>query len=387
MILTAILRPRVETREEGSTESLEQDRVSSGRGPVILSVRMRMSLNDRGGINLTGWGTKATAALAGAALLLSLWGLQTGWGANRQADQISEQMERLQSDQAPPKLEQARADAVDIRGRPDDLPGPITRRRPETVVVHLETVEVEGKLQDGATSTYWTFNGTVPGPMIRARVGDTVEIHLKNSPTSTQVHSIDLHAVNGPGGGAVSTQVKPGGEKVFRFQALNPGLFVYHCASPHIPTHIAMGMYGMILIEPAEGLPQVDHEFYLMQGERYTTGQPGTTGHHEYNGAALLAEQPSFVLFNGAYQALTGEVFDTLHREGGSAVDHNVQTTLIPSGGAAWMEFTIQAPGNYMLVDHAITRAVNKGAMAVITAEGPPVPEVYDGPVEPGSGH
>jgi len=113
---------------------------------------------------------------------------------------------------------------------------PLGRAAPATVRVDLETVEVVAEVEKGETFTYWTFGGTVPGPMIRVRVGDSVELHLKNSASSVLVHSIDLHAVNGPGGGATATQTNPGKESVVTFKALNPGLYVYHCATAPIPT-------------------------------------------------------------------------------------------------------------------------------------------------------
>src|SRR3989304_3294108 len=87
-----------------------------------------------------------------------------------------------------------------------------------------------------------------PGPMLRVRVGDTLEVHLTNETSSSFSHSIDLHAVNGPGGGAVFTQTTPGSETSFSFQALNPGLYVYHCATPSVAQHISNGMYGLILV-------------------------------------------------------------------------------------------------------------------------------------------
>src|SRR6266545_2505996 len=161
---------------------------------------------------------------------------------------------------------------------PDDLPGPLHRSNPEKVRVDLETVELQARLADGVSFTYWTFNGKVPGPFVRVRVGDTVEVHLKNSEKSTLNHSVDFHAVTGPGGGAIMTQTGPGKENSFMFKALNPGLFVYHCATPMVAMHIANGMYGMILVEPEGGLPKVDREFYVMQGEIYTAEKMGTHG-------------------------------------------------------------------------------------------------------------
>ncbi len=304
----------------------------------------------------------------------------------------------------------ARADAVAITRDATDLPAPVARTAPRTVRVNMETVEVTGKLADGITYTYWTFDGTVPGPMVRARVGDTVELHLKNNPGSVNVHSIDLHAVTGPGGGAVVTQIKPGEEKVFSFKALNPGVFVYHCASPHIPTHIAMGMYGLIVIEPEGGFSPVDKEFYVVQGELYTEGERGAKGHLAYDGTKLFNEAPNFVVFNGAPLALTGDrvmkakvgekirifignagpnlvsslhvigvIFDKVYPEAASEAVSNVQTTLVPAGGATVVEFTPKVPGDYLMVDHAISRAIDKGAVAILSVEGAENKEIFSG--------
>jgi nitrite reductase (NO-forming) len=312
---------------------------------------------------------------------------------------------------AQPVVPPAAADAVNVVKDPADLPAPIARKGAEKVMVHLTTKEVKGYLDDGTTYTYWTFDGSVPGPMLRARVGDTVELHIKNDASSTMAHSIDLHAVTGPGGGAVATQVAPGEEKQVTFKAMNPGVYVYHCATPHIPTHIANGMYGLIVIEPEGGLPKVDREFYLMQGDIYTTQPRGTQGHLGYNAQLARDERPTFVVFNGKAAGLTkehamhakvgervrifvgvggpnltssfhmiGEIFDEVHAEGASEAQHNVQTTLIPAGGAAWVEFTIDVPGAYTLVDHSISRAIDKGAVAQIVVEGAANPEIFDVP-------
>lgn len=317
-----------------------------------------------------------------------------------------------------PAVQPAVADARPISADPAAIPGPVGRREPTTVRVDLETREVNGRLADGITYRYWTYNGTVPGPMLRVRQGDTVELHIKNAADSGMNHSIDLHAVTGPGGGAVGTQVKPGEEKVLRFKAMNPGVYVYHCATPYIPAHIANGMYGLIVVEPPEGLAPADREFYVMQGEFYTDLKPGQTGHANYDGEALAAEEPNFVVFNGAFQALTGEkamrakvgdririfignggpnlissfhvigeIFDKVHKEGASEATRNVQTTLVPAGGAAWVEFTVDVPGTYALVDHSISRALGKGAVAQIVVEGDPKPEIFDAPGADGNSH
>jgi nitrite reductase (NO-forming) len=293
--------------------------------------------------------------------------------------------------------------AVSISRDPMDLPPPIGKRPPKLVRVDLETIETEGKLSDGVTYTYWTFDGKVPGPFIRVRVGDTVEVHIKNNKKSVMVHSVDFHAVTGPGGGAVFTQVSPGGEKVFTFKALNPGLFVYHCATPMVANHISNGMYGLILVEPEGGLTPVDREFYVMQGELYTKGPFGQQGHQEFNVEKLLAETPEYIVFNGAVGALTqdhplkakvgetvriffgvggpnhisslhliGEIFDRVYNQASLTAPPltNVQTTVVPPGGATMVELKLQVPGRYILLDHAISR-MERGLMGFLIVEGP----------------
>jgi nitrite reductase (NO-forming) len=301
------------------------------------------------------------------------------------------------------------ADAVRVAKDPADIPGPITRTSPEHVVVELETVELDGWIDEETTFRFWTFNGTVPGPMIRVREGDTVEIRLKNDESSHMPHNIDLHSVIGPGGGAHATTVAPGDEAAFEFKALYPGLYIYHCAVPHIPTHVGHGMYGLILVEPEAGLPEVDKEFYIVQGDFYTDLRPNRGGHAQWDGESLWQERPNYVLFNGMFAGATGEhtmkaevgdrvrlfvgngvpnlvssfhmiggVIDVLHREGQAEATHNVETTLIPAGGSSWMEFNMDVPGTYVLVDHSLGRALDKGAIATIEVEGPDNPEIFN---------
>lgn len=292
---------------------------------------------------------------------------------------------------------------------PPAVPPPV-RRGPARVLVTLETTEVTGVLADGVRYTFWTFGGTVPGPMIRVRVGDEIELRLRNSRRSSQIHSIDLHAVTGPGGGAVLTQVAPGREAAFRWKALNPGLYVYHCASPHIPTHIAHGMYGLILVEPEGGLPRVDREYYVMQGEFYTRGAFGERGLQAYASDKARAGQPEYVVFNGRVGALAGnggltamvgerlrlfvgnggpnlvsafhvigEIFDRVYPGGGvgGPPNANVQTTLVPPGGAAIVEFRVEVPGTYLLVDHSIFR-IDRGAVGTLTVRGRARPGIFE---------
>jgi nitrite reductase (NO-forming) len=310
--------------------------------------------------------------------------------------------------------------AADIILHPANIPAPVGNRGPEKVVVELETVELTGKLADGTTFKYWTFNGTVPGPFIRVRTGDTVEVHLKNLPDSMMAHSVDFHAVTGPGGGAVVTQTMPGDETMFTFKALNPGLYVYHCATPMVAHHIANGMYGLILVEPEGGLPPVDREFYVMQGELYTAQPYGTSGMLTDDVTKLLNENPEYFVFNGAAMGLTseehmlranvgetvriffgvggpnftssfhviGEIFDRVYDQASitSSPLTDVQTTLVPPGGATMVEFKLDVPGRYILVDHALSR-LERGLAAFLMVEGDPNLEIFDGTVTPGSGH
>jgi nitrite reductase (NO-forming) len=273
----------------------------------------------------------------------------------------------------------------------------------------LEAVEVEGQLADGTTYTYLTFNGQVPGPFVRVRIDDTVELHLKNRSTSQLTHSIDLHAVTGPGGGAVLTQAPPGEEKVFTFKAIKPGLFVYHCATAMIAEHIAGGMYGLILVEPKEGLPRVDREFYVMQGEVYTHQPFGEYGLQRLDRNKLLAEGPEYVVLNGSVGALTkeyplqakvgetlriffgvggpnlissfhviGEHFDRVYDQASltSPPVTNVQTTSVAPGGATVVELKVEVPGRFLLVDHALSR-LERGLLGFLQVEGTQQPELF----------
>ena len=294
-------------------------------------------------------------------------------------------------------------DAADIVHDPGDLPGPIGSRPAQVVRVDFETVELKGRLDDGTTYVYWTFNGKVPGPFVRVRVGDTVEVHLKNAADSVMMHSVDFHAATGPGGGADFTQTAPGEESIVTFQALKPGIYVYHCATPSVAHHITSGMYGMILVEPEGGLPQVDREFYVMQGELYTVEPFGTKGDMEMDYDKLSSERPEYFFFNGAVGALTkshplyanagdtvriffgvggpnytssfhviGEIFDHVYAFGSVTTPPttNVQTVTVPPGGATIVDFKIDRGGHYVLVDHALSRA-ERGLAGYLIVDGP----------------
>ena len=300
---------------------------------------------------------------------------------------------------------------------PADVPAPITRTEPAQVSLELTAKEVIAEMAPGVFVNYWTYNGAVPGPMFRVREGDTVTLTLRNDPTSIHHHNIDLHAVTGPGGGATVTMVAPGESKTFTFKALNPGLYVYHCATPNVANHMTHGMYGLILVEPEGGMPAVDREFYVMQGEYYAKGGMGRTGLQLFDAQAMLAGNPTYVTFNGKVdgigermQATTGEtvriyfgnggvnlissfhvigeIFDRVYPEASltSAPHTDIQTTIVPAGGATVTEFRLDVPGSYVLVDHALART-DKGAWGKLIVSGPEDKTVFDGVESDGHDH
>ena len=312
--------------------------------------------------------------------------------------------------------------ATDVAQNPYAVGEPVGERGPKHINYDLRTTELEGKLSNGgSTYRYWTFDDKVPGPFLRIRQGDTVTVNLTNDPSSINIHSIDFHAVTGPGGGAAVTQVAPGETKSFTFTALNPGLYVYHCATPMVAQHISNGMYGMILVEPEGGLPPVDREFYVMQGELYTAQKHGSRGLQEFSLDKLLDEKPEHLMFNGTMSALTetyameanvgetvriyfgvggpnltssfhviGEIFDRVYELASltSPPLEDVQTTLVPPGGAAMVEFQVDYPGRYILVDHALSR-LEKGLAGFLVVKGEADPQVFrsDEAVDHASGH
>lgn len=311
--------------------------------------------------------------------------------------------------------EDADGEVADIVRDPGDLPEPIGQRQPEVVKVELETVELKGRLDNGTSYEFWTFNRKVPGPLIRVRVGDTVEVTLKNNENSVVMHSVDFHAATGPGGGAHATQTEPGAENIVTFKALKPGVYVYHCATPSVAHHITNGMYGLIVVEPEGGLPQVDREFYVMQGELYTVEPFGTQGEMEMDYDKLISENPEYFVFNGAVGALTerhplyasagetvriyfgvggpnftssfhviGEIFDSVYSFGSitSPPLTNVQTITVPPGGSTVVDFKLDRAGTFVLVDHALSRA-ERGLAGYLIVEGPENDEImHSGPAD-----
>lgn len=229
-----------------------------------------------------------------------------------------------------------------------DVPPPLKRKTPALVEIHLEAVIKRTEIKPGVMYDYWTFNGEVPGPFIRARVGDTIEVHLTSSDKSGMVHVVDFQSVNGPEGGALVTAVVMGEEKVAWFKLLHPGLFLYYCTAPPPWDHMAQGMFGLMLVEPEKPLPVVDREYYVMQHEIYgrfahdpgaadvmgadklwdwtmipkenkpTQGHPeshstdhadhsqGNEGVLKYSHNDGLMENPSYVLINGRYYGHLG---------------------------------------------------------------------------------
>ncbi len=293
----------------------------------------------------------------------------------------------------------------DIVRNADDLPAPIDRNIPRTVKVTLEAKEVVAEIDDGIFYNYWTFNGQVPGPILRVREGDTVEVTLKNDSKSTHGHSIDFHAVTGPMGGGVISQTLPGESSTIRFKALKAGFYVYHCmgdANGNTAVHIANHMFGGVIVEPKGGLTPVDKEFVVFQGELYTTGEIADLGFQMFDPVSMMNETPDYYTINGKPRGLTGEhslkvrvgetiriffgnmgnaktssfhvigeIMDNVYREGDliSPPARNLQTTVVPVGGAMVAEITFEVPGTYVMVDHSLAR-LDRGAWGVIEVGG-----------------
>ena len=288
-----------------------------------------------------------------------------------------------------------------------EVPPPVNRDHAALVKVKMETIEKTMKMADGVDYTYWTFNGDVPGQMIRVREGDTVEVEFSNNPNSTVPHNVDFHASTGTGGGAAATFTAPGRTSTFRWKALQAGLYIYHCAVAPVGMHIGNGMYGLVLVEPKEGLPKVDKEFYIVQGDFYTKGKYGEPGLQPFDMDKAIREDADYVVFNGHVGAIAGdnalkakvgetvrmyvgnggpnlvssfhvigEIFDKVYVEGGKLINENVQSTLIPAGGAAMIEFKVDIPGSFTIVDHSLFRAFNKGALGQLVVEGEDHPEI-----------
>ncbi len=296
------------------------------------------------------------------------------------------------------------------------VPSPLVpaAKAPDADGIVRFTLTIEEKtalIDEGIAYTFWTFGGTVPGPVLRVKEGAVVELTLVNPATSTYAHNIDLHAVTGPGGGAKASMTAPGEQTTIHFTVIRSGAYVYHCATPPVTHHIANGMFGMIIVDPKVPLPAVDHEYYIMQTELYSTGDYGQKGIHTLSHDKMVNETPTYYLMNGKVGALTGagaltartgesvriyygvggfvasnfhvigEIYDTVYIEGGTLVNHNVQTTIVPAGGTSIMDFEVEVPGDYILVDHALMRSIDHGAVGILSVSGDPNPDVYKGAV------
>ena len=266
-----------------------------------------------------------------------------------------------------------------------EVPPPVNRDHAALVKVKMETIEKTMKMADG----------------------DTVEVEFSNNPNSTVPHNVDFHASTGTGGGAAATFTAPGRTSTFRWKALQSGLYIYHCAVAPVGMHIGNGMYGLVLVEPKEGLPKVDKEFYIVQGDFYTKGKYGEPGLQPFDMDKAIREDADYVVFNGHVGAIAGdnalkakvgetvrmyvgnggpnlvssfhvigEIFDKVYVEGGKLINENVQSTLIPAGGAAIIEFKVDIPGSFTIVDHSLFRAFNKGALGQLVVEGEDHPEI-----------
>ena len=349
------------------------------------------------------------AALIASVFALAACGEQAAKPAETPAATASAEAPAAASDsQAAAETPSSELPVVDaIMTHAPEVPPAIDRDHPAKVRVKMETVEKTMTMEDGVEYHYWTFNGDVPGQMIRVREGDTVEVEFSNNPSSTVPHNVDFHAATGQGGGAEASFTAPGHTSTFSFKALQAGLYIYHCAVAPGGMHIANGMDGLILVEPKEGLPKVDKEFYIVQGDFYTKGKKGAQGLQPFDMDKAIAEQPEYVVFNGHVGSIAGdnalkakagetvrmyvgnggpnlvssfhvigEIFDKVYVEGGKLINENVQSTLIPAGGAAMIEFKVDIPGSYTVVDHSIFRAFNKGALGQLKVEGNENPEI-----------
>ncbi len=353
---------------------------------------------------------KDTSRVALIGLLALCWSCDPSQGQNEEGGAVADTTSSGSAEVASASGEPL-GDPIDaVLTHAPAVPPPVGNREPKNVIVTLEVVEKVMPIADGTDYMFWTFGGEVPGKMIRIRQGDTVEFHLRNHPDNKMPHNIDLHAVTGPGGGAASTNTAPGHESQFTFRALNPGVYVYHCATAPVGMHIANGMYGLIVVEPPGGLSPVDKEYYVMQGEFYTVGKYREKGLQPFDMQKAIDENATYVLFNGREGALVGdqaisasvgetvrlfvgnggpnlvssfhvigEIFDKVYTEAGTRFSENVQTTLIPSGGAAVVEFRVEVPGTMILVDHSIFRAFNKGALGMLKVSGEENKSLYSG--------
>jgi len=264
---------------------------------------------------------------------------------------------------------------------------PIIERNGNVVNIVMTAQVTDVEISKGVTYNAWTFNGTVPGPVIRVREGDVLHFTLKNLDPSLP-HSMDLHAVHAvPGKKFVD--VMPHEEGTFTYPADTPGVFMYHCGTKPVLAHIANGMYGVILVEPKNGYPtdpEIDREYVLVQSEWYKE--------HDYE--SFLNGQPEYVVFNGDDFTLkehplpakvgdkvrlyvlnagpnevssfhvVGTTFDRVYLDGNpNNVLYGMQTVMLPASGGAVVEFRVTEEGDYPIVNHQFKYA-SRGAVAIL---------------------
>jgi nitrite reductase (NO-forming) len=264
--------------------------------------------------------------------------------------------------------------------------------------IDLVIEEKEMTVAEGFVQKVWTFGGTVPGPVIRVKVGDTVRVHLKNPATSQLPHSIDFHSSQVAWDDEM-TSINPGEEKLYEWKADYAGVWMYHCGTAPGLHHIANGMYGMVIVEPDEGLPQVDKEFALVQSEWYLGPQKDVTSLEK---ATVGAPSPDYVVFNGVANQykdnplkvgtgervrffvlnagpsmdssfhIVGTIFDSVIKEGVHLTRDNPghygsqAVDLAPAQGAI-VELTTAEDGHYPIVTHAFN-FVGRGALGMLQA-------------------
>jgi nitrite reductase (NO-forming) len=286
-----------------------------------------------------------------------------------------------------------------------NAPPPVTYdpRAPERLEgdvhdIQLVMIEKEMTVAPGIRQLVWTFGGTVPGPVIRVKVGDTIRVHLMNPATNALSHSIDFHASQVAWNDEMRS-IAPGEDLVYEWTADYAGVWMYHCGTAPTLHHIANGMYGMVIVEPAEGLPPVDSEFALVQSEWYLGPQGEVT---DLAKAMEAAPAPDFVVFNGVanqYQEapivvdtndqvrffvldagpsvdssfhIVGTIFDTVIKEGvhlrpGNEGSWGAQAVDLSPAQGAIVELSPKEDGLYPIVTHAFN-LVGRGALGILQA-------------------
>ncbi len=287
-------------------------------------------------------------------------------------------------------------------------------------VVQVTFVVQEKKMEVAPGDSIWafTYNGTVPGPMIVVHQNDFVELTLKNPSTNSQTHNIDFHAATGAMGGGEVSLVNPGQQVTFRFRCLRAGVFVYHCApgGSMVPIHVTSGMNGAIMVLPRDGLKdengklvQFDKAYYIAEQDYYLpkdqTGAIKNIATPQESmqelGESIKSLQPTNIVFNGKQGALLGknalsaQVGDKvllitsqanrdtrIHLIGGHADLYwpggkfnnkpltDYETWPVPGGSAAAVLYKFREPGTYLLLNHNLIEAFDYGAMAQIKVTG-----------------